>query len=600
MTKAKAKQVFISHAKEDAQFAHRLADDLRRLGVQVWIAPESIHPGESWVDAIERGLEESSHTVSVLTPKALKSRWVKKETEVAIAQERKGRIQVIPLDVDPCAVPLLLSSYQMVSFRQDYDAGLSQLATILSLRVTPPKEETISFWRKVPLWVWGAVGGLILLAVVGRVLLAGRGPKATPAPAPIAEVPTPVVSDLSYSPNELLPGEAVAIWVNVAVADQNTPVAYTWSTEGGKIMRGQGTAAIIYKAPDTPDTYGVSLKIEYGDWDTERSASIIVASPTPTPTPLPPTDTPMPVLLTQTPLPLTDTPPPVPPTDMPLPPTPTVTLVPPTAAPIGGGRIAFASDRNGNEEIHVMNSDGSGQTRLTNNPAYDEDPSWSPDGTLIAFTSKRDGNAEIYVMNADGSEVTRLTNNPAYEADPSWSPDGTRIAYTAVPLNEANWEIYVMNADGSGVTRLTNNSDWDGEPCWSPDSTRIAFRSWRDGNTEIYVMNADGSRQTNLTNHPARDTQFSWSPDGTHIAFTSDRDGNYEIYVMNADGSGVTRLTNNSDWDSEPCWSPDSTRIAFRSWRDSNSEIYVMNADGSGVTRLTDNPATDWSPSWGP
>ena len=194
----KTKQVFISYAKEDAQFAHRLADDSRRLGVQVWIAPESIRPGESWVDAIERGLEESSHTVIVLTPKALKSRWVKKETGVAIAQERKGRIQVIPLDVEPCAVPLFLSSYQMVSFRHDYDAGLRQLADILGLRVTPPEpvtvpeEEAVPFWRKMPLWGWGAVGGLILLLMVGGGLLVGRG---EPTPAPVAiEATTPVTT----------------------------------------------------------------------------------------------------------------------------------------------------------------------------------------------------------------------------------------------------------------------------------------------------------------------------------------------------------------------------------------------------------------------
>nr|NIO69137.1 PQQ-binding-like beta-propeller repeat protein [Anaerolineae bacterium] len=140
-----AKQVFISHATKDAQLAHRLADDLQRLGVRVWIAPESIRPGESWVSAIERGLGESSHVVVVLTPAALESKWVKKETDVAIAQERKGRIQVIPLDVEPCEVPLLLSSYQMVSFRRDYDAGLSQLATILGVRVTPPEPEVPIF-----------------------------------------------------------------------------------------------------------------------------------------------------------------------------------------------------------------------------------------------------------------------------------------------------------------------------------------------------------------------------------------------------------------------------------------------------------------------
>jgi formylglycine-generating enzyme required for sulfatase activity len=135
--------VFISYATADAQFAHRLADDLRRLGAQVWIAPESIRPGEGWVSAIERGLEESSHVVVALTPAALESRWVKKETDIAIAQERKGLIQVIPLDVEPCKVPLLLSSYQMVSFHRDYDAGFNQLADILGVRVTPPKPATL-------------------------------------------------------------------------------------------------------------------------------------------------------------------------------------------------------------------------------------------------------------------------------------------------------------------------------------------------------------------------------------------------------------------------------------------------------------------------
>ena len=131
--------VFISHANQDAQFAHRLAADLQRLGVQVWIAPESIRGGEGWVKAIERGLKESSHMVVVLTPAALESKWVEKETEVAIARERRGLMQIIPLNVEPCEVPPLLSSYQRVPFRRDYDVGLSQLADILGVRITPPE-----------------------------------------------------------------------------------------------------------------------------------------------------------------------------------------------------------------------------------------------------------------------------------------------------------------------------------------------------------------------------------------------------------------------------------------------------------------------------
>ncbi len=136
------KQVFISHAIQDTALAHRLARDLHQVGVPVWIAPESIRPGESWVDAIERGLGESSHALVVLTPAALESRWVKKETAVAIALERDGRMELIPLSVQPCEVPLLLKSYQMVSFRRDYDAGFGQLAGLLGLPAAPEEAES--------------------------------------------------------------------------------------------------------------------------------------------------------------------------------------------------------------------------------------------------------------------------------------------------------------------------------------------------------------------------------------------------------------------------------------------------------------------------
>ncbi len=70
-----------------------------------------------------------------------------------------------------------------------------------------------------------------------------------------------------------------------------------------------------------------------------------------------------------------------------------------------------------------MNSDGSSgenPVKLTNNIADDDDPVWSPDGTMIAFTSDRDGNEEIYIMNADGSGQRNLTNNPSKEDEAAW------------------------------------------------------------------------------------------------------------------------------------------------------------------------------------
>src|SRR5437867_1910795 len=162
----------------------------------------------------------------------------------------------------------------------------------------------------------------------------------------------------------------------------------------------------------------------------------------------------------------------------------------------------------------------------------------APVTARIAFASDRDGNFEIYVMDADGGGQTRLTEDASEDYSPAWSPDGRRLAF--VSTRDGNAEIYVMNADGTGQTRLTNNTASDLAPAWTRDGSQIAFVTNRDGNDEIYLMNADGSNQTNLTNNRADDTSFSFSPDGLMIAFASTReDDRFQIFTMNLNGTGV-------------------------------------------------------------
>ena len=288
-----------------------------------------------------------------------------------------------------------------------------------------------------------------------------------------------------------------------------------------------------------------------------------------------------------------------------VPPLPTSTSTPPSTptpapTPPGGGTgwIVFTSQVDGKGDIFVIQSDGSELKNLTNHPAEDAIPAWSPDGTRIVFRSDRDGNNEIYVMNADGSGLTNLTNNPAYDDRPVWSPDGSRLAFYSD--RGRNFDVYVMNVDGSNPVNLTNNPATDFDPAWSPDGTRIAFTSERDGNREIYVMNTDGFSSLNVTNNPAADKVPAWLPDSSRIVFETDRDGNREIYVMNVDGSGLINLTNNPASDRWPVWSPDGLRIAFDSDRDGNRDIYVMNADGSAQTRVTNAETLDFAPSWQP
>jgi hypothetical protein len=125
----------------------------------------------------------------------------------------------------------------------------------------------------------------------------------------------------------------------------------------------------------------------------------------------------------------------------------------------------------------------------------------------IIFTSRRDGNPEIYSMNADGTDQTNLTNNPAADYTPAWSPDGTRIAFYTTRVDPAG-DIYTMNGDGSSETRLTNNTGTDASPAWSPDGTKIAFTN----SNEIYTLNADGTSQTRLTTNAVLDEAANWQP----------------------------------------------------------------------------------------
>lgn len=262
--------------------------------------------------------------------------------------------------------------------------------------------------------------------------------------------------------------------------------------------------------------------------------------------------------------------------------------------------IAFHSSRDNNNnniaDVYIVAEDGSGLTNLTNDPSTnDRNPEWSPDGSRIAFQTDRDGNDEIYIMNADGTGLFRLTNHAARDHKPAWSPDGSKIAFTSD--RDAGFEIYSINASGGPTTRLTDASGLSGRPDWAP-SSKIVFETTRDGSAEVYIMNDDGSGQTRLTTNPGGGLRPSWSPDELTIVYAK-QDGS-AIWKVDADGSNQTQVFSFSGSAHDaPDWSPDGTRIVFGSSANGNPGLYIINADGYAPIRLTNN-ATDSRPSWMP
>ena len=229
------------------------------------------------------------------------------------------------------------------------------------------------------------------------------------------------------------------------------------------------------------------------------------------------------------------------------------------------GRIAFTSLRDGNPEIYVMDADGGNQENLTNHPAYDLEPDWSPDGTKIAFISGRDGGRfQIHVMDADGKNVIRLTDGQGTKRHPNWSPDGRKIAFS---VDDQVDYIAVMDADGRNREKLENHA-W--EPSWSPDGKQIAFVSWRDGFGEIYVIGVGGQGRKRVTHDFAPKHHPSFSPDRRRIAYEAEHEGFSHIFVVGADGKNQgERLTHSEEnhWGSRMVAGWTGDRILCLAWR---------------------------------
>ena len=254
-----------------------------------------------------------------------------------------------------------------------------------------------------------------------------------------------------------------------------------------------------------------------------------------------------------------------------------------------GRLLVFESNRSGTSQIYARTlGDEAGDAsikKLTNSEFGAETPVISPDGTKIVLAIYvAEGNNDVFVMNTDGSDLRQLTFGPGYDGHPHWNSDGSRIAFNSdrtTPDRDAAWsdrwhEIFSMSSDGSDLVQHTRCQAVCTYGSISPDATRILYRrvlaepglNWAlddtRSNSEIFVANLDGSGEVNVSRNKAFDGWRVWSPGGDIIAFASNRSGpprTGHIWTVKPNGSGAMQITSGSWSYTQPAWSFDGKSL---------------------------------------
>lgn len=253
-------------------------------------------------------------------------------------------------------------------------------------------------------------------------------------------------------------------------------------------------------------------------------------------------------------------------------------------------KIVFTSTLDGNAEIYMMNTDGSGRVRLTNHPGDDFDPTWSPTGEHIAFVSERDhlGLYDIYLMDANGGNIRRAFGELDYRTAPAWSPDGEKIAYhTYSPVPD--WAVYFSAIGGRTTERVSEAGIHPGGfPDWSPDGTEIAFTGGTQIEWRIWIRNLQtGDKKLLLPKIKGGDMRNpAWSPDGKKLAFywwKRDENKPY-IYIVNRDGKNLEKIAENVS--RMVAWSSDGKELLYRKTINGQKQLLKIDLDSRIETPL--------------
>ena len=235
-----------------------------------------------------------------------------------------------------------------------------------------------------------------------------------------------------------------------------------------------------------------------------------------------------------------------------------------------GNRLAYTQLIGGSSIYRTEMTSSSGRagspTKLVASTRAAQGPQYSPDGKRIAFESDRSGNPEIWMCDSEGLNLIQLTSfGGGYAFTPRWSPDGKQIAFSFGGTSD--FEIYVVGAEGGGPRRITTEGSDAGVPAWSHDGRYIYFTSNRGGDQQVWKVSAEGGTAVQVTK------QGGFTPlasvDGKHIYYSKGSSGRgvWRVSVEGGEETLVLDQPGAGDWGS---------------WALVESGIYFINLQSKG------------------
>ena len=267
-------------------------------------------------------------------------------------------------------------------------------------------------------------------------------------------------------------------------------------------------------------------------------------------------------------------------------------------------KIVFSSDREGDLDLYLMNPDGSGIIKVTDNPAGDFQPVFSPTGDQILFVSTRDGNRDLYLINVDGKNEKKVFSSSVDRSVPTWSPDGKMIAY----LRYGEATLYTAEINGKNETPLAKTGPFGGDPAWSPDGETIVFTFGLGGKDvdgyPLVLISPQGNKRREVSpDANLRLTYPVWSPDGEWIAFADypwflHEEDKRTIHIMKPDATHLKQIVpRTGGYARDPTWSPRSDQILYEQKVGDQMQLFVIDLESRMRKQLTQgskNIDADW------